>query len=48
METVDIIASGYEWVCPCCNTLNRLIECPDEQVMCQQCSKIFDASPLED
>lgn len=26
MESVDLIASGYEWVCPHCDKLNREIE----------------------
>ncbi len=25
-EIVDIIASGYEWICPNCDKLNRTIE----------------------
>ena len=25
-QTVDIIASGYEWECPICTTLNKEIE----------------------
>lgn len=33
MEQVDIIASGYEWECPHCGYLNRLIEYPSAQIV---------------
>jgi len=26
MELVDLIASGYEWICPKCNAFNTEIE----------------------
>ena len=26
IEPVDIIASGYEWICPICGKINREIE----------------------
>lgn len=26
MESVDLVASGYEWICPNCEKLNREIE----------------------
>ena len=26
MKKVDVIASGYEWVCPKCGTLNKEME----------------------
>lgn len=43
METVDIIASGYEWICPECNTLNKEIEYT-ERVKCSnpQCFTEFE------
>ncbi len=34
-ERVDIIASGYEWTCPTCDTLNKEISCP-EVVTCSR------------
>lgn len=40
METVDIIASGYEWVCPNCETLNDEIEVK-EDVKCKRCGDYF-------
>jgi len=36
MESVDLIASGYEWICPRCNELNREIETL-EVVTCRNC-----------
>lgn len=41
METVDIIASGYEWTCPECNRLNKEIEYT-QQVQCKQCQQTFE------
>lgn len=44
METVDLIASGYEWVCPKCGKLNHEIEvtetvtCHDDED-CDGCGK---------
>lgn len=41
-ETVDIIASGYEWICPECETLNEVIEYPKTgMVQCEGCGKGF-------
>lgn len=42
MEHVDLIASGYEWECPECGTLNSEIEWK-ETVKCSECSKEFGA-----
>ncbi len=36
IETVDVIASGYEFICPSCDNLNKLIEVR-ETVTCQNC-----------
>ena len=48
METVDIIASGYEWLCPECNTLNKEIEYT-ERVKCSnpQCFTEFETDLSE-
>jgi len=35
-QTVALIASGYEWVCPRCRTFNREIEVT-ERVICSNC-----------
>lgn len=43
-ETVDIIASGYEWVCPKCEHFNREIE-HTEQVQCEMCERVFETNP---
>ena len=41
MRIVDIIASGYEWICPDCETLNREIEIT-EIVKCACCDAEFE------
>jgi uncharacterized protein (DUF983 family) len=38
-ETVDIIASGYEWTCPDCEELNKEI-CYTKIVTCK-CGKSY-------
>lgn len=42
LETVDVIASGYEWVCPGCNELVKQIEYKQE-LECPFCGKEFKA-----
>lgn len=42
-ETVDIIASGYEWVCPKCEHFNMEIEYT-EQVRCFLCERVFETN----
>ena len=44
--TVDIIASGYEWICPTCKEHNTEIEIL-ETVECQQCKGWFITNPAE-
>lgn len=46
METVDIIASGYEWICPKCERLNREIEIT-ETVICEgvDCREEYKTEP---
>lgn len=41
-QTVTLIASGYEWVCPDeeCEHFNREIEITDT-VTCRKCSKTY-------
>ncbi|MBW1845556.1 MAG: hypothetical protein JRI94_00115 [Deltaproteobacteria bacterium] len=43
METVGLIASGYEWTCPECDTLNKEIEIYN-QVTCQNCERTFEVN----
>ena len=45
-ETVDLLATGYEWECPSstCGHLNRIIESA-KQVTCSVCGETFDAMP---
>lgn len=46
-EYVDCIASGYEWLCPKCHSLNRMVAIPrsvkfdDPKVKCQDCGKVY-------
>lgn len=46
MKTVDIIASGYEWICPNCEYLNHEIEV-NEIVTCIVCEKSFGTNAPE-
>jgi len=43
---VDIIASGYEWVCPACGQFDKEIEVTEE-VTCISCHKTFKTRPPE-
>ena len=45
-RTVDVIASGYEWICPKCEYFNKEIE-HTEQVQCNQCRRVFETNPPE-
>ncbi|MGD8455578.1 MAG: hypothetical protein PVF83_04265 [Anaerolineales bacterium] len=40
-ETVELIASGYEWTCPHCDYLNKEIEIP-EKVVCSRCKREYE------
>lgn len=46
VEAVDLVASGYEWVCPCCEELNHEIEVT-EHVICPHCNVRYSANPPE-
>ena len=46
MKTVDMIASGYEWVCPTCDEMNLTIE-TGEIVVCQNCKEKFKVGNIE-
>lgn len=38
-EIVDVIANGYEWICPYCGHFHRIIEYPKQQVvLCSKCN----------
>jgi len=42
LEPVEIIASGYEWICPKCKTLNKIHEIPLEEIVkCIHCNTKF-------
>lgn len=39
-DTVELIASGYEWVCPKCKAFKKEIEITEE-VFCNNCMTRF-------
>jgi len=43
LESVELIASGYEWTCPDCETCNGEIEVT-ETVTCRKCKEMFPVS----
>jgi hypothetical protein len=45
-EKVDVIASGYEWICLSCHTVNHEIEW-HEPLACGKCGTTFGARPPE-
>lgn len=46
MKTVDIIASGYEWICPDCEHYNTEIGFA-EFVKCTCCKRVYETNPPE-
>lgn len=46
METVSVIASGYEWICPACEYLNKEIEITTF-VTCAACATEFECGIAE-
>ena len=46
MKTVDIIASGYEWICPKCSEYNKETGIT-EVVTCAYCGTEFETNPAE-
>ena len=45
-KPVDLVASGYEWVCPRCETFYTIIETALE-VVCPTCKLLFDVGNIE-
>ena len=45
-ESVDLIASGYEWICPKCDCHNDEIEVL-ESVTCRECEAVWPTSAPE-
>jgi len=43
-EEVDLIASGYEWICPKCEQYNTEIAIP-KTLVCKECNEIFNINP---
>ncbi len=43
MDSVDIIAGGYEWICPKCETMHKEIEVT-EKVCCEICFATFETN----
>lgn len=46
LPMVDIIASGYEWICPVCEEFNAEIEIT-ETVKCPACGEEFNTNPAD-
>ena len=46
MHRVDIVVSGYEWVCPECEHYQEEMEYL-EFVKCERCGHIYEANPPE-
>ena len=46
MESVDIVAGGYGWICPNCEAYHEEIEVT-ETVKCVCCSGEFETNPPE-
>ena len=46
LDSVDLIASCYEWICPACGELNHEIEATGE-VACSHCQSEYEANPPE-
>ena len=46
-ESVDIIASGYEFVCPACEVLNKIIQTATA-VKCGACGAAFAVGETHD
>ena len=46
MELIDVIASGYEWICPECEYINKMIEYPrrNSDVACDGCGEHVELS----
>ncbi len=44
-EQVDIIASGYEWICPNCGRYNTCIETL-EHVQCKDCQREYEVGEV--
>jgi hypothetical protein len=45
-ESVDLIASGYEWLCPKCDVVNTEIEVVKE-VTCKSCWTTYDVESYQ-
>ena len=48
MKKIDLIAAGYEWVCPSCKEHNEEI-CGSETVTCgnSECEEIFKVDNID-
>ena len=46
-EYVDLIASGYEWVCPQCDRLNKEIDASNQFVKCENCKNSFEVMDID-
>ena len=46
-QLVNVIASGYEWICPHCEQYNKIAGLR-EDVTCSQCGRTFGVGVVED
>ena len=46
ITSVELIASGYEWICPNCDDINHEIEVT-ERVQCDNCHASYDVADYE-
>nr|MBI3613944.1 hypothetical protein [Nitrospirota bacterium] len=45
LESVEIIASGYEWICPSCEQFHQTMETAEE-VQCQRCHRRYTVTDI--
>lgn len=46
MKQIQLIAGGYEWICPYCDTLNTEIEVT-QNVTCSKCKKTYEVEDYQ-
>ena len=44
-QTIELIASGYEWICPVCENFQKEIE-TSCKVTCKKCNRTFEVSNI--
>ena len=46
LDSVDLIATGYEWICPTCNALNKVTEIT-RFLYCESCFVEYEVGNIE-